>query len=79
MMKEACGRDASWQLTICMYIRTKSYMLQPLMTVRERDIKMPAGQPGDPPRQPLELWVAEVATGEARCLTKLGLSSVFDE
>ncbi|CAL5225819.1 g8598 [Coccomyxa viridis] len=37
------------------------------------------GQPGDPPRKPLELWVAEVATGQARCLTKLGLSSVFDD
>lgn len=38
-----------------------------------------AGQPGDPPRKPLEVWVADVATGQARCLTKLGLSSVFDE
>lgn len=38
-----------------------------------------AGQPNDPPRQPLELWVAEVATGHSRCVTKMGLSSVFDE
>ena len=37
------------------------------------------GLPGDPPRKPLELWVAEVASGKARCLTTLGLSSVFDE
>ena len=62
-----------------MYMHTKSRMLRLLMTLRECDRMVLAGQPGDPPRQPLELWVAEVATGQARCLTNLGLSSVFDE
>ena len=41
-----------------------------------------AGGPSDPPRQPLELWVAETATGKARRLLKSpeqGLSSIFDE
>jgi hypothetical protein len=41
-----------------------------------------AGGPSDPPRQPLELWVAETATGQARRLLKSpeqGLSSIFDE
>jgi hypothetical protein len=40
------------------------------------------GGPSDPPRQPLELWVAETVTGKARCLLKspqLGLASIFDE
>jgi len=41
-----------------------------------------AGGPGDPPRQPLALWVADAATGAARCLLRspeLGLNAVFDE
>lgn len=41
-----------------------------------------AGAPGDPPRQPLELWVAETSTGEARCLLKspqMGINATFDE
>ena len=41
-----------------------------------------AGGPGDPPRQPLELWVADAATGAARRLLRspeLGLVAVFDE
>lgn len=44
-------------------------------------IRSPGG-PGDPPRHPLELWVADVATGQARCLLtapEFGLSSIFDE
>ena len=41
-----------------------------------------AGGVADPPRQPLELWVADAATGAARCLLRspeLGLNAVFDE
>lgn len=41
-----------------------------------------AGAPGDPPRQPLELWVADTSTGEARCLLKspqMGINATFDE
>lgn len=37
-----------------------------------------AGGPDDPPRGPLELWVADVATGAARPLLK-GLNTIFDE
>ena len=41
-----------------------------------------AGGTADPPRQPLELWVADAATGAARCLLRSpeqGLNAVFDE
>ena len=41
-----------------------------------------AGKPGDTPRQPLELWVADTATGQAHCLLEspqMGLNTVFDE
>ncbi|BDA47831.1 probable glutamyl endopeptidase, chloroplastic [Coccomyxa sp. Obi] len=44
-------------------------------------VRSPGG-PSDPPRQPLELWVAETATGKARRLLKSpeqGLSSIFDD
>ena len=40
------------------------------------------GGVGDPPRKPLELWVAEVASGAAKCLLpspEWGLNGVFDE
>ena len=50
--------------------------------VGERRLMVGAGGPSDPPRQPLELWVAETATGQARRLLKSpeqGLSSIFDE
>ena len=41
-----------------------------------------AGGAEDPPRQPLELWVADAASGAARCLLRspeLGLNAIFDE
>jgi hypothetical protein len=38
-----------------------------------------AGREGDPPRCPLELWVADVATGQARKLLEQPLNVVFDE
>ena len=37
-----------------------------------------AGGVDDPPRGPLELWVADAATGKARKLLG-GLNTVFDE
>ena len=37
-----------------------------------------AGGPDDPPRGPLELWVADVETGAARPLLP-GLNTIFDE
>lgn len=40
------------------------------------------GGPNDPPRGPLELWVADVATGQAKCLLKApehGLHVIFDD
>ncbi len=37
-----------------------------------------AGGPDDPPRGPLELWVADVETGAARPLLQ-GLNTIFDE
>lgn len=37
-----------------------------------------AGGLDDPPRGPLELWVADTVTGEARKLLG-GLNTVFDE
>lgn len=36
------------------------------------------GGPSDPPRGPLELWVADAETGAARSLLK-GLNTIFDE
>ncbi|KAK9835947.1 hypothetical protein WJX81_000393 [Elliptochloris bilobata] len=44
-------------------------------------IRSPGGV-GDPPRQPLELWVADAATGAAHCLLRspeLGLNAIFDD
>ena len=38
-----------------------------------------AGGAGDPPRGPLELWVADIATGAARRLLDAPLNVVFDE
>ena len=41
-----------------------------------------AGGPSDPPRIPLELWVADVATGDARRLLtspQQGLNCVFEK
>lgn len=38
-----------------------------------------AGGDADPPRQPLELWVADMATGQARRLLDHRLNSVFEE
>jgi hypothetical protein len=38
-----------------------------------------AGDPGDPPRQALELWVADIASGRARQLLKQGLNTIFEE
>jgi hypothetical protein len=41
-----------------------------------------AGGPGDPPRAPLQLWVADVATGKARCVLsgpQYGLNTIFEE
>ena len=41
-----------------------------------------AGRVGDPPRKPLELWIADVETGISRCLLSspdYGLNGVFDE
>ena len=37
------------------------------------------GREGDPPRKPLELWVADTATGQARKLLDDGLNTVFEE
>lgn len=39
---------------------------------------MHAGGPNDPPRGPLELWVADSTTGAARSLLK-NLNTIFDE
>jgi len=44
-------------------------------------VRSPGG-PGDPPRQPLELWVADVESGKARRLLgspAQGLNTVFDD
>jgi Tol biopolymer transport system component len=38
-----------------------------------------AGGDADPPRAPLELWVADMASGAARRLTDLRLNSTFEE
>lgn len=38
-----------------------------------------AGGDSDPPRQPLELWVADMATGQARRLMEHRLNSTFEE
>lgn len=38
-----------------------------------------AGEEGDLPRGPLELWVADVASGQARRLLEQPLNVVFDE
>lgn len=44
-------------------------------------VRSPGG-PGDPPRKPLELWVADAETGAARVLLRspeLGLNTVFED
>lgn len=44
-------------------------------------VRSPGGA-GDPPRQPLELWVADASTGKSRCLLPLptyGLNTIFDD
>ena len=38
-----------------------------------------AGGDEDPPREPLELWVANMATGKARRLMEHRLNSTFEE
>lgn len=38
-----------------------------------------AGGDEDPPREPLELWVADMATGKARRLLEHRLNSTFEE
>lgn len=38
-----------------------------------------AGGDADPPRAPLELWVADMATGRARRLMEHRLNSTFEE
>ena len=38
-----------------------------------------AGGDADPPRQPLELWVADMASGQARRLMDHRLNSIFEE
>lgn len=41
-------------------------------------VRSPGG-PGDPKREPLSLWLADVATGKARLLLKTPLNTLFDE
>ena len=45
-------------------------------------MRFETGGPSDPPRIPLELWVAEVESGQARRLLsspEQGLNTVFDK
>ncbi|KAF5827418.1 hypothetical protein DUNSADRAFT_697 [Dunaliella salina] len=44
--------------------------------------RSPGASPSDPPRAPLELWIADVETGTARCLLgrpNYGLNTIFDD
>jgi hypothetical protein len=38
-----------------------------------------AGGDADPPRAPLQLWVADIASGQARKLLDQPLNSTFEE